>query len=114
MGISAKGKRKITVRERQYVWNVALDKDTPYLCLNIVSEDKRLILSCPLHMQSNYVISKGNEFQKKKTSGCWERYLCPVEIPEVITPKVVADIIQWAECENNAVMVNWDGHEMII
>lgn len=109
MGVSKKGRRKITHKEKLYVWYVQEDKDYPCYCLNVISDDKQLVLSLPLGLESNYVISKGRRFQNKETSGCWERYVCPFELPEIITPKLVADIINWAEYDNEAVKIEYTG-----
>lgn len=114
MGINSKGKRKITYNDQLYVWHVSLDDESPYYILNIVSEDKKLILACPLGVDRNYVISKGTIFQGQKTSGRWQRYLCPVVFPEVITPKIVANIIRWAVDENDGVEVSNDGVEIVV
>ena len=44
MSISTKRRRKIIVGDRAYVWYVAPDDDSGYDVLNIVSDDKYLIL----------------------------------------------------------------------
>ena len=82
LGVSKKGRRKLTYNERQYVWNVQEDNDSPYYCLNIISDDKQLFLTLPLGLDIKYVISKGKRFQNNKRNGCWERYVCPLDIPE--------------------------------
>ena len=97
LGVRKKGRRKLTYNEKQYVWFVQEDNDSPYFCLNILSDDKQLILTLPLGKDIKYVISKGKRFQTSKSNGSWERYICPLELPEIITPKIVADIINWAE-----------------
>ena len=113
MGVRIKGKRKIIVADRIYRWNVVLDNDVfVYYCLNIVSEDKRLILSCPLKTRTSYIISKGTIFQNRKTNGCWNRYLLPFGIPEVVTPKNVSEVILWATQGEKAVEIKWNGKEV--
>lgn len=114
MGVGKKGRRKITYNDKLYVWYVALDCESPFYLLNIVSEDKSLILACPLGINTHYAISKGNIFQGQKTNGTWKRYLCPVHIPEVITPKLVSDIIRWAVDERGSVEVEYDGKEIVV
>ena len=69
MSICIKKRRKIIVRGQTYIWYVTLDDDTDYNILHIVSEDKYLILSCPLKTKIAYVISKGRIFQTKRKSG---------------------------------------------
>ena len=48
MSIRRKGRCRIIVEDRRYTWYVAPDDDSPLLMLQIVSEDKYLILTCPL------------------------------------------------------------------
>ena len=106
MSIGTKGRRKIIVGNKVYYWNVALDDDSPYNVLNVISEDKCLILSCPLQTKVEYVISKGRRFKTKKTNGCWNRYILPFHIPDIITPKFVEQLITWSTEETDAVPIN--------
>lgn len=106
MSIRTKGRRKIIVGEQTYIWYVGLDDDSPYNVLNIVSDDKYLILSCPLQTKTEYVISKGRVFQTKETNGGWNRYLLPFHIPDIITPKFVEQLIVWATHNTGAIPVN--------
>ena len=73
------------------------------------SEDKSIVLALPLGTEKDYIISKGRLFQKKKTSGTWERYLLPIEMGNEITPAVISSIISWAENGSGAIAINWDG-----
>ena len=111
MSVSSKGKRKINVCNKNYIWNVALDDDSGYYTLNIVSDDKYLVISCPLQIKTEYVISKGRIFQGKETNGCWNRYFLPFHIPEIITPKFVEQLIVWSTQNTSAIKVNWNGGE---
>lgn len=106
MSISTKRRRKIIVRDRAYVWYVAEDDDSAYDVLNIVSDDKYLILSCPLKTGTDYVISKGRIFQKKEIHSGWSRFLLPFSIPDAVTPKLVEQIIVWATESTDAVPIN--------
>lgn len=117
--VRKKGRRKITVLDRNYVWYVLSgenDRDywervssndwgTPFL--HIISEDKRLILTIPLNAPTPYVVSKGREFQGKPTSGCWERCILPFDIPESITPRFVSEVIEWAVSGDLTVKVEY-------
>lgn len=117
--VRAKGRRKISVLGRNYVWYVIsgeYDRDhwervssngwgTPFL--HIISEDKRLILTIPLNAPTPYVVSKGREFQGKPTSGYWERYILPFDIPESITPRFAAEVIEWTVCGKDGVKVEY-------
>ena len=96
MSIRTKGRRRITVKDILYIWYIAPDDDSPCDLLNIASDDKYLILSCPLGTDTPYVISKGRSFQSQKTNGCWNRYPLPFDLPEIITPKFVEKLILWA------------------
>ena len=106
MSISTKRRRKIIVGDRAYVWYVAQDDDSWYDVLNIVSDDKYLILSCPLKTGTDYVISKGRIFQGRETSGGWNRYLLPFDVPESVTPGFVEKVILWATRGTDAVPVS--------
>ena len=109
MGIQKKSRRSINVDNNSYVWYVSPDADSPYDLLHIASEDKNVILSVPLNVETDYVISKGRYFQGKKTSGRWERYLLPMTVDKEITPALVSAVIRWAVDGDGAVTVNWGG-----
>ena len=113
MSIRSKGRRKIIVDGQTYLWYVALDDESPYNILNIVSYDKYLILSCPLQTKTEYVISKGRVFQGKETKDGWDRYLLPFHIPESITPKFVKQIIVWSTQNTDAVKIQWNNDQGI-
>ena len=110
MSISAKRRRRIIVGDKTYFWYVALDDESPYNILNIVSDDKYLILSCPLRTGKEYVISKGRVFQTKETDGCWNRYLLPFNIPDIITPKFVEELIVWSTGDTEATPIDGIGN----
>lgn len=114
MGVLKKGRRKIVCNNATFIWYVELDYDSPYYILHIVSEDKALILACPLKMTTAYIISKGNVFQNRKTNGVWNRYLLPFGVPEVITPKFVSEVILWATQGENAIETKWNGEDIIL
>jgi hypothetical protein len=104
MGINTEHRRRITVGEMTYLWYVALDDDSDYYILNVVSPDKQLILSCPLGTETPYVISKGPKFRNEGTIG-WNRFLLPFDVPKVITPGFVKKLIVWADENSDAVSV---------
>ena len=70
-GCKKKGRRKIRCSDKLYIWYVQLDFDSPNYLLNVIAEDKTLILSCPLHTEKPYIISKGRAFQNRMTDGIW-------------------------------------------
>lgn len=106
MGVSTKGRRKIVVGDQRYVWYVAPDDETPYHVLNIVSDDKRLILSCPLLAGTEYIISKGRVFQTQGTNGVWNRYLLPFGVPDAVTPKFIERLIVWATQDSDTIPID--------
>lgn len=114
MGVRKKGRRKIICDDKRYIWYVEMDCDSPYNILNIVSEDKTLIIACPLKMETPYIISKGNMFQNQIMNGLWTRYLLPFKVPQIITPKFVSELILWGTQGENAVEVKWNGENIFI
>lgn len=109
MGVGKKGRRRIVCDGRAYVWCVALDEDSPYHVLQVASEDKRLVLCCPLdHRGKAYVVARGREFQGKE-AGVNGRFLLPFPIPGTVTPGFVAALVEWATDGRGAVGVEWDG-----
>ena len=105
MGVRTKGRRMITVDDREYIWYVSPDDESAYDLLNIVSEDKSYVLTCPLKTEIPYLISKGKLFQDEKTDGRWNRFELPFDIPETITPAFVAKVIAWATQKGEAVLL---------
>ena len=95
LSISTNSRRRIIVGGHTYIWYVAMYNNTPYNVLNIVSDDKYLILSCPLHTKAEYVINKGRIFKTKETSVHWKKNLLPFVIPYAFTPKFVEKLIVW-------------------
>ncbi len=112
MGAAKKGRRQITVLQKEYLWYVAPDDDSAYEMLHIVSQDKSLILSCPLKTETAYAISKGRIFQNKQTDGTWNRYLLPFPVPETVTPRVVLNVIVWAVNGETAEAITWNGKDV--
>ena len=104
--VCKKSRRKIVRGGKSYVWYVSLEET---LFLNVISEDKTLILTIPLDAPKPYAVSKGRVFQGAKRSGCWERYFLPFALPKAITPKTVSEIIDWAERGENAVRTQHGG-----
>ena len=103
MGVRKKGRRKITVDDKVYIWYVSPDDESDYYLLNIVSEDKSYVLTCPLKTEVSYLISKGKLFKNEKTDGTWNRYELPFDIPEIITPVFVTKVISWATQKGEAI-----------
>ncbi|MDE7273449.1 MAG: hypothetical protein K2N95_10380 [Lachnospiraceae bacterium] len=103
MGVSAKGRRRISYQGQNFVWWVAPDgDDCDRVYLNIVSEDKSMILACRVDGESFRIISKGKRLHGEKTSGKWQMCRIPFRDPlMVVTPKDVAQMIAWAVSERD-------------
>lgn len=108
MGVSKKRRRSIKYKEQNFVWWVGKDEDScDQIWLNIVSEDKSIVLAYRVGEGDFFVISKGRIFQGEKTSGCWERYAYPMESPPmVITSQFVSGMIAWAADQRGAVSLD--------
>lgn len=108
MGVSKKGRRNIEYNNQTDVWWVGKDDDScDQVWLNIVSDDKRIVLSYRVGEGDFFIISKGRIFQGKETSGRWEYYEYPMrQLPFAVTPSFVYDLIAWAVDGNNAVLLN--------
>ena len=112
MSVRKKGRRKIVCDNIRYVWYVELDYDSPNYILHVISEDKQLIIACPLAMNIPYIISKGNSFQSRKTNGRWNRYRLPFDVPEVITPTFISKLVAWATKGPDTIPIEWDGKDI--
>lgn len=122
MGVKKKNRRKIICGRQKFLWYVINsdrdhwmrvelnDRETAFL--HIVSEDKSLVLTVPVSAPKPYAVSKGRIFQGKQTSGRWERYLLPFELPKSITPRTVAQIIEWAAGDGCDVSQSYGGDLM--
>ena len=109
MSIRKKGRRKIVCGDKKYIWYVHFDDESPYCILNVAAEDKSLLISCPLNMETPYIIIQiAKCFQGEKIDSKWKRRLLPFEVPEIITPGFVAKLIDWMEHGKTTEEVQWD------
>ena len=106
--LRSKGRRKMEVDGKLFVWHIAEDFDSPYKVLQVASDDKHFIVAVPLQTPESYLISKGSVFQGNPASGSWERYALPFNVPDAITPGFVAELIRWSTVGKDAKAVNWD------
>lgn len=108
MGVLKKGRRVVLYKNQAFVWWVGKDEDScDQVWLNIVSEDKSIVLAYRIGEGDFFIISKGRMFQGKETSGRWEYYEYPMESPPiVVTPNFVYNLIVWAVDGDNAVRLN--------
>lgn len=66
-----------------------------------------MILSYRVGDGSFVIINKGRMFQGQKSSGKWELYGIPFKEPlMIVTPKDVAQIVEWAVDGSNAFRCN--------
>ena len=118
MGVLKKHRRIIMVGGQKFLWYVGSVRDywergepndweTAFL--HIFSEDKSIVLTVPVGAPKPYAVSEGRIFQGKQRSGCWERYLLPFELPCIITPKTVAQLIEWAVNDGSDISQNYGG-----
>ena len=114
MGAAKKGYRRIICDGAVYFWRVGEDADSPCVVLDVISEKKQLILACPLGTGAYYVISKGRLFQNQPANGCCSRYRLPFDVPDAVTPRFVARLIDWAIRGRDAAQVKWDGAGIIV
>ena len=102
--VSRKGRRNIIYKNQAFVWWVGEnEEDEGRIWLNVVSEDKQIILAYRVGEGDFFVVSKGRFFQGEKTSGCWEKYWYPMQdVPMAVTPKFVHALIAWAVAGRDA------------
>ena len=115
MSVRTKNRRKIVCDGQVYLWYIRKDEEAcDKMVLHIISEDKKLILSCPLEVDRAYAISKGSYFQDRVSDGCWKRYLMPMELPSAVTPKYVAELISWATQGRHGEEVIYNGNDICL
>ena len=113
MAVMSKKRRKIICGGKSYIWYVCRDEAyCDELILHIISDDKKLILSCPLRAENAYIISEGTCFQGRASDGCRKRYLMPMKPPAAVTPRFVAECIIWAVQGSHAAAVDYNGEDI--
>ena len=121
MGISKKGLRKIVRSDRTFYWCVRYDyEDDDRLYLVIMSEDKNFLISYMLDQKNvgrmfspkiPLIIVKGKEFKGLNNLGhFWERFVVPNWDDDIVTPSLVAQIIDWCFVEEDVISVDWKGN----
>lgn len=123
MGISKKGLRKIVRNNQVFYWCVKNDDDeNDRLYLAIKSDDKKFEVSYMLNQkgtesafsqQNPFIIVEGKEFKCLDNLGHgWERFLVPNWNDEIVTPALVAEIIDWCFVAEEVTSVNYQGNIM--
>ncbi|RYZ78648.1 MAG: hypothetical protein EOP04_29310 [Proteobacteria bacterium] len=118
MSISTKGRRKITVHRRDFVWFVGEDLDWPggHL-LHVISDDKKFIVNYHLGQREGerFLPVKGREFLGlPDAGGCWIYVLYPAwGNDSTITPDSVHRLINWSlNQEKTLVRVDYLGRPL--
>jgi hypothetical protein len=119
MAVSKKGRRKIVVGGRPYLWWVQ-DADPEFnsastTALSVVSEDGRFGVRFFLGQpdERRFLIVLGREFQgRSDAGGVWVRVRCPEFLTEkAATPAGVRRLIEWSMSPNQEfVRVNYLGY----
>ena len=101
MGVRKKGRHKLDVEGRAFLWYVKPDDDSAAFILHVLSDDKRFIVQYKLLQQEarRYLTVIGKEFGRVPGTGnCWRRFRCPAwEKDGVITPSSVRKLIDRLE-----------------
>lgn len=116
-GCKKKYKRKIVRFNRLFYWYVEPDiDDEGIIKLHIVSEDKRLIVTYEVGQHSiknkiPFIVIIGEEFEGWTLEYIgYRRVLTPKWSDEIITPKLIGEIIDWCLLKDKEInIVNWKG-----
>jgi hypothetical protein len=113
MAVRTKGRRKITVSERMFVWYIKPDFDSADMVLHVVSDDKQFNVQYSLDQpeQTRHISIIGKEFGGTRPVGNVGRFLCPQwEVDGVISPQSVRRLIEWClSADKPLVAVDWQG-----
>lgn len=114
MGVATKGRRKIDVNGRRFVWYVCEDEDSADLVLHVASQDKRLLVRYHLGQPEGgrVVLVVGPEFGGvPDAGGCHRRFLCPQwEDDGRVTPAAVRRLVLWCQSDGeDRVERDWMG-----
>ena len=123
MGVAKKRRRKIVRDGRDFFWCVKPDEDYyDLLHLSIVSSDKKFIVSyqliqpniksiTPCIHKTPFIVVMGREFKGLNNLGhFWERFLVPEWNDAIVTPSLVAQIIDWCFTIEDVIPVDSEGN----
>lgn len=115
MAVATKGRRKIKVGDRDFIWYISDDYDSADLVLHVASYDKKIIIKYHLHQpdETRFLIVLGKEFNGLlNAGGSWIRVLCPkFEKDSVITPASVRMLVDWCLSDKSELVeVDWLGN----
>jgi hypothetical protein len=113
MGVLKKGRHRINVRGRPFVWYVCDDSDSSDKVLHVIAEDKGFIVQYHLGQSGEPLLSVlGHDFPGvPDAGGCRLRFRCPRwETDSVVTPGGVRRLIEWCLSANKELIeVDWRG-----
>jgi hypothetical protein len=118
MTISAKGRRRLVVEGRVFVWYVAHDPDGAGPTLTVASADRRVLLKYFLLQSESdrHVVVLGSQFRGiPDCGGRWRRFRCPeFGSTESIGPGDVRALLDWATQPTGiAEEVDWRGQPIV-
>jgi hypothetical protein len=113
MGVRKKGRRRIDVEGRPFLWYVCDDPDSADTVLPVISEDKGFIVQYHLGQTGEpFLIVLGHDFPEvPEAGGCWLRFRCPRwETDSGVTPGGVRRLIEGClSAPKELVEVDWRG-----
>ena len=95
MGFSKKGKRKIIYNEEIFYWFVKRDEDYSTDYLNIIKEDRSLVIFYRVNQISDEFIHPKVFIEKSSRLKTGLYPFFPPLSDEIITPKTVSNILKW-------------------
>jgi hypothetical protein len=119
MGIALKGRRKLIVDGRPFVWHVRVDDDSADLVLHVASADKHFLVRYHLGQpeDTRYLTVIGPEFSGVvRTEGIHRFFTCPRWEFEsgTITPRSVRELILWSLADTEPRNeVDWTGKPVV-
>jgi|SRR5688572_8838455 len=114
MAISGKGKRKLTVLGREFLWYVSTSDEGDGPCLHVVSPDRKTAFAYGLGRSdaSQRLYVTGTEFRgTTQPRPLYRHFRCPRFCPgDSVTPRQVRDLLEWALCpEPFPQELDWQG-----
>ena len=97
MAFSKKGKRKIIYNEEEFFWFIRRDDDSYTDYLNIIKEDRSIIIYYRINQISDEFIHPRIFIQRSSRLKTGLYNFFPPLSDEIITPKIVSKILNWHE-----------------
>ncbi len=117
MAIRMKNRRRIFVNDREFIWWVEEDCDSPDYILRIISPDKCFMADFHLGQpdESVFLAIWGREFPGLSgAGGSCLRVRCPKwDTTPAVTPATVRQVIEWSLApKKNPIQVDWMGNPL--